>query len=139
MNELKPKSINNNYNSSTKLFENAAEMYEKEPNFCSSLVVCLLKSAVYQHSAGVNTIRKESKLVDFYRYLHSINNQSCKFVAANLGLNGIGISDRWLRHLNSKDRGDNVFKCEVKDIHNSINKLINQMKDNEKRNSPLYI
>jgi len=132
LNDSKPKAAVTKYQSSSKLFENAAEMYEKEEKFRNSLVVCLLKSAVYQHSAGVSTIKKESKLIDFYRYLQTISNQSCKFVSANLGLNAIGISDRWLRHLNSKDRGDNVFKCEVKDIYNSINKLINKMKVNDK-------
>ena len=129
MNVAKPKALDYKHALSTKLFQNAAEMHEKEENFRGSLVVCLLKSAVYQHSAGVNTIKKEAKLIDFHRYLQSIKNHSCKFVSANLGLNRIGISDIWLRHLNSKDRDDAVFKCEVKDIHNSIKKLINYIID----------
>ena len=58
MNESKPKATDTNCKSSTKLFENAAEMHEKEEKFRSSLVVCLLKSAVHQHSAGVSTIKK---------------------------------------------------------------------------------
>ena len=33
--------------------------------------------------------------------------------------------------MNSKDREDNILKYEVKDICNSINKLIIKMKDDE--------
>ena len=33
--------------------------------------------------------------------------------------------------MNSKDRSNNVFKCEVKDIHNSIKKLINHIIDDQ--------
>ena len=47
MNESRLKAIDSKYKSSTKLFESAAEMYQEEEKFRSSLVVCLLKSIVY--------------------------------------------------------------------------------------------
>ena len=47
MNVAKPKALDCKHASSTKLFQNAAKMHEKEENFRGSLVVCLLKSAVY--------------------------------------------------------------------------------------------
>ena len=69
MNESKPKATDTKYKSSTKLFENAPKMDKTEEKFRSSLVVCVLKSAICQYLTGVNTIKKESKVTDFYQYL----------------------------------------------------------------------
>ena len=66
----------------------------------------------------------EGKLIDFYRYLRTINKQSTSFVAANLGLEYRGISDCWLSELNKKDRGENIFKCDVSNIYNNIKTMI---------------
>ena len=79
--------------SSTKLFKTAAELHEKEDKFRNSIVANLLKAIVFQHYTGVHNVKKEARLVDLHRYLREINNQSCKFVSANLGFNGTGISD----------------------------------------------
>ena len=66
----------------------------------------------------------EGKLIDFYRYLRTINKHSTAFVAANLDLECPSISDCWLSELNKKDRGENIFKCEVTNIHNNIKTMI---------------
>ena len=76
MHELKPKAIDNKHKSSTKLFETAAEMRQKEDKFSNSTVACVLKAIVFQCSAGVHNVKKEARLVDFYRCLRTTSDQS---------------------------------------------------------------
>ena len=66
----------------------------------------------------------EGKLIDFYRCLRTIDKQSTAFVAANLGIDCRGTSDRWLSELNKKDRSENMFKCEVINTCNNIKTMI---------------
>ena len=86
--------------------------------------MCLLKAIVVKQSSGHNNLAMESKLVDFYRYLRTLSTQSCKFVTSNLGLSSRGVSDRWLRELNKRDRSENMFKCEVKDAHRNMKMIV---------------
>ena len=53
-----------------------------------------------------------------------INKQSTAFAATNLGLDARGMSNLWLSELNRKDRGENMFKCEVTNTHNNIKSMM---------------
>ena len=85
----------NEMNSTTAMFKKSEDMRAKNKSFRSRVVVCLLKAIVAKHSTGVNNLKMEGKLIDFYRYLRTIDKQSAAFVAANLGLECRGMSDRW--------------------------------------------
>lgn len=106
------------------VFKKASQLHETNKNFRNNVVMCLLKSIVVKQSSGHNNLAMESKLVDFFRYLRTLSTQSCKFVASNLGTSGRAISDRWSRELNRRDRSENIFKCEVKDVHRNMKQMI---------------
>ena len=124
MKQTKPLFKDDEIDNSSTLFEKADQLYKENKSFRSNIVICLLKAIVAKQSSGHNNLVMEQKLVDFYRYLRTLGKQSCKFVTANLGLGGKGISDRWLRELNRKDRGDNIFRCDKKSIYNNLKQLL---------------
>ena len=93
-------------------------MHAKNKSFQSHIVLCLLKAIVAKHSTGVNNLKMEGKLIDFYQYLRIINKQSTDFIAANLGLECRGISYCQLSKLNKKDREENIFKYNRSNIYN---------------------
>ena len=81
------------------LFQDAAELYEKNPDFSSSLSVAILRGAVTKAKHGSNT-QMEEKLTNFYRFLNTCDKQATQVLSANLG----GPSEHWLRRLDAKDR-----------------------------------
>ena len=83
------------------LFQDAAELYEKRPDFSSSLSVAILRGAVTKAKHGSNT-QMEEKLTNFYRFLNTYDKQATQVLSANLG----GPSERWLRRLDAKDRDE---------------------------------
>lgn len=110
--------------STTVFFEKAATMHKNNPKFRNSVVVSMLKGIIAKSSCNKNNIQLEEKMVDFYRYLRTLSPKACQFAAANSGLDTKGISDRWLRKLNAKDRGDSVHRSDVDTMHKSIKKMI---------------
>ena len=123
----KPIINENEMDSTTTTFRKAEDTHSKNKTFRSHVATSLLKAIVAKHSTGVNNLQMEGKLIDFYRCLRTINKKSTAFVAANFGLEFRGMSDRWLSELNKKDRGENIFKCEVTNIYNNIKTMIEAM------------
>ena len=74
------------------LFQDAVELYEKNPDFSSSLSVAILRGAM----------TKAEKLTNFYRFRNTYDKQATQVLSANLG----GPSERWLRRLDAKDRDE---------------------------------
>lgn len=92
--------------------------------FRSSVVVCMLKGMIAKSSSGNKNVYLEEDMVDFFRYLRTLSPKACDFVSANTGLDTKGISDRWLRKLNTKDRGESVHLSDTTTMCNVIKKMI---------------
>ena len=88
MDQSKLKTSVSKCKTTTKLFKTAAEMYEKEESFRNSIGMCLLKGAVYQHSSGVNTIKKESRLLLILPVLAHDKPSVAQICISKLGLQG---------------------------------------------------
>ena len=54
------------------------------------------------------------------------------FVSANCGLGEKAVSDRCMRHLNQKDRGECTFISTVKNMHNFLRAKCEQVKQKDK-------
>jgi len=83
------------------LFRDAWELYNKNPEFRSSLSIAILKGTVAKTMHGDNVAVVE-KLVNFYRFLRTYDKQASQVVSVNLN----SPSDRWLRRLDDKDHQD---------------------------------
>ena len=70
------------------LFEQAADLCERNPKFEGSLIVALFKAAVAKEKFGKNARTKEM-VTNFYRYVNTYNPKAAEVVSANLGGPGI--------------------------------------------------
>ena len=102
------------------LFEKADQLCKNNKSFRNNIIICLLKAIVVKQSSRHNNLTIEQKLVDFCRYLRTLGKQSYKFVIVNLGIGDKGISERWLREINRKDRGENIFQFVKENMHIKI-------------------
>lgn len=91
--KIKPIMNKNEMDSASKIFRKAEDIYRENIMFRLHIVMCILKAIIVKTSLGVKNLKMEAKLVDFYRYLCTLNKQSSAFVVANLGLHTRGISD----------------------------------------------
>lgn len=89
-----------------------SELYESNKNFQDSLVVSLLKSAVYKLKTGCRNPMIEEKVTGFIRVLGTYNKTCASIASANLG----GPSKRWMRQLNSHDRDPSILQSDFEDI-----------------------
>lgn len=88
------------------LFEEAGELYKKNPDLQDSLVVALLKGAVAKAKYGTNA-KTEQKVVNFFRYIRTIDPKAAEVMSANL----MGPSKRWLQALDAREREECIFTC----------------------------
>ena len=112
------------------LFRDTEELYNKNPEFRSSLSVAILKGAVAKTIHGDN-VAVEEKLVNFYRFLRTYDKQASQVLSANLN----GPSERWLRRLDAKDRQD-CFLDEGENgvlVRGRMDEAIARRNDNDKR------
>eukprot|EP00957_Ditylum_brightwellii_P201478 15325830-Ditylum_brightwellii.AAC.1 len=75
------------------LFNNAAALCEKNPNFQSSLIVALFKSAVAKEKSGANA-KTEERIVNFFQFIWTHNPKAASVLSANLG----GPSKHWMKN-----------------------------------------
>ena len=88
------------------LFEEAGELYKKNPDLQDSLVVALLKGAVAKAKYGTNA-KTEQKVVNFFRYIRTIDSKAAEVMSANL----MGPSKRWMQTLDAREREECIFTC----------------------------
>jgi len=81
------------------VFDKAADLYEKNPEFRSSVIVALLKGAVAKATFGKNTATEE-RCVNFFRYMRSISKTAFSALRETLG----GPSSRWMEKLNAREK-----------------------------------
>ena len=72
------------------------------------------------------------KAYRFYQCLRTNDEQFTDYVAENLCLDCRGMSDRCLSEFNKKDRGGNAFKCEVINIHDNVQTMIESIMSESK-------
>ena len=73
-----------------------------------------------EKTSGVSNVRKEHKVLDFFRCLRTLSPQASMFMSANCGLEGKAVLDRWMRKLNQRDRGVYAFHSNVKHMRGNI-------------------
>jgi hypothetical protein len=83
----------------TVLFEKAAELCDKNPNFKNSIIITLLKGAIAKEQFGSNA-KTEEEAVNFYRYMRTYDPKSSEVLATLLG----GPGARWCKKLNARER-----------------------------------
>ena len=88
------------------LFNEAAVLCEKNPEFQSSLIVALFKAAVCKEKFGTNAKTEES-VVNFYRFIATFDAKAASVVSANLR----GPSMRWMKELNARERKECMLAC----------------------------
>ena len=88
------------------MFNEAADLCEKNPKFQSSLTVALFKAAMAKEKFGSNA-RTEEKVVNFYRFIQTYDPKAAAALSANLG----GPSMRWMQELNARDRVECILEC----------------------------
>ena len=88
------------------LFNEAADLCEKNPKFQSSLIVALLKAAMAKEKTGSNA-KTDEKVVNFYRFIKTYDPKAAAVLSANLG----GPSMRWMQELNARDREECILAC----------------------------
>ena len=120
--------IEENVDSVDTFFSKAATAYKKNSSLRDSVIMCLLRAMVVKQKSGRLNVQKEEKLYDFFRYLRCLSPQASMFVSANCGLGGKAVSDRWMRQLNQKDRGECTFNSTVKNIYNFLRTKCEQVK-----------
>ena len=124
--------------STSSFFQKAATLHKDNPKFRNSVVVCMLKAMIAKSSSNHLHTKVEEKMLDFFRYLRTLSPQAYNFVSANTGLDTKGVSDRWLRKLNSKDRGTSVFKSDLETMHDNIKVIISERKSDNDSNEVTF-
>ena len=97
-------SIDNSAQGMSNLFASAEQLCRDNPDMWSNIVIMMLKGVVAKQLHGKNAQTNE-ECVNFIRYLHTISPKAAEVVSANIG----GISKRWLRELNARDRKDCII------------------------------
>ena len=123
--------IDENIDSVDNFFQKAADLHKKSDSFRNDVITCLLRAMMVKQSSGRLNTRKEEKTYDFFRCLRDLSPQACVFVSANCGLDGKAVSDRWMRQLNQRDRGECTFNSSVKNIYNFIRTKCEQVKQKD--------
>ncbi len=88
-----------------------------------AIVYALLQALVYKELSGKGNPQIEPKVKNFYRYLYTLNPRACKAVAANLGY---APSTRWMKVLNSRERPDCIYSCDVSNCVKRMEAAIKQ-------------
>ena len=107
--------------------QKAANLHRMNTSFRSNIIICLLKAMMAKKASGVLNLEKESKTYDFFRYLRTLSPQASMFASANCGLEGKAVSDRWLRVLNQKNRGNCIYLCDVKHVYSNVRKRCEEL------------
>eukprot|EP00957_Ditylum_brightwellii_P152853 11634313-Ditylum_brightwellii.AAC.1 len=88
------------------LFNTAADLCEKNPQFQSSLIVVLFKAAVTKEKIGANA-KTEERVVNFFPFIQTYDPNAASVLSANIG----GPYKYLMKTLDAHDQKDCILDC----------------------------
>eukprot|EP00957_Ditylum_brightwellii_P013505 1018907-Ditylum_brightwellii.AAC.1 len=88
------------------LFNNTADLCEKNPTFQSSFIVALFKATVVKEKSGANA-KTEERVVDFFQFIQTYNHNADLVLSANIG----GPSKCWKKTLDAYKQKGCILDC----------------------------